>query len=149
MLFFLEDAFESAACRCLKVSTSLLNAAGSLFGACFYYNLMILCLQSVVSESHCLWGMPIMLSFQLFEKDVSDSQGIVYLQRQYFLWLINVHMFIYWCNHCIIQDWISVGQELVPVLWLVPERILDFQEWTLISLVISNTSKTTGTARMA
>jgi len=46
------------------------------------------------------------------------SGYIVYLQRQYFLWLINVHddMFIYWCNNCIIQDWIAVGQKLVPVL---------------------------------
>ena len=32
------------------------------------------------------------------------------------LFVVNVHMFIYCCNHCIIQDWISVGQELVPVL---------------------------------
>ena len=40
------------------------------------------------------------------------SGYIVYLQKQYLLWLINVHMFIYWRNHCIILVWISVGPEL-------------------------------------
>ena len=75
-LSFNEDAFESATCR--PLSRPLLNAAGFLFGACFYYNfLMILCLQSVVLEYHSLKCMPIGPGSQQFEKGLSNSQGIV------------------------------------------------------------------------